>query len=373
MRVRLFFRADRKAQRALFRLRVARVFPIFHITSPLCPKKPKPPKKPASSAAKGQICLHRGRRQSRRRRQDEASPRRQGREPRRDDPHRSAGASRLHDHHGGLHVFLRQQAHLSRRARRRQVEAGVAQHGERSWATNSATREGFPLLVAVRSGAPRLHARHDGYDPQPRPQRRDRPRPRRAPRRTSVSPGTATAASSRCTATSSWACRRKPTKITSPSKSSSTSSNTRRITRTSSTASSPPKDQQELVTRFKKLVKDRTGTGFPNDPVGAAQGRRRRRLRFLDERPRDRLSPQIQHPRRMGHGGQRAGHGLWQHRRDQSGSGVAFTRNPANGEKEFYGEFLINAQGEDVVAGVRTPSPSSELKKAHAQGLRRAR
>src|SRR5438552_4364299 len=48
---------------------------------------------------------------------------------------------------------------------------------------------------------------------------------------------------------------------------------------------------------------------------------------------------------------------------DTSGSGVAFTRNPANGTNEFYGEFLINAQGEDVVAGVRTPEPVLELKK----------
>src|SRR5262245_45842947 len=48
---------------------------------------------------------------------------------------------------------------------------------------------------------------------------------------------------------------------------------------------------------------------------------------------------------------------------NSSGSGVAFTRNPANGQKEFYGEFLINAQGEDVVAGIRTPEPVAELKK----------
>src|SRR3954468_10403795 len=47
---------------------------------------------------------------------------------------------------------------------------------------------------------------------------------------------------------------------------------------------------------------------------------------------------------------------------DKSGSGVAFTRNPANGTNEFYGEFLINAQGEDVVAGVRTPEPVIKLK-----------
>src|SRR5207249_6752744 len=45
-----------------------------------------------------------------------------------------------------------------------------------------------------------------------------------------------------------------------------------------------------------------------------------------------------------------------------SGSGVAFTRDPATGEKVFYGEFLINAQGEDVVAGVRTPEPVAQLK-----------
>src|SRR5438045_3989159 len=47
---------------------------------------------------------------------------------------------------------------------------------------------------------------------------------------------------------------------------------------------------------------------------------------------------------------------------DSSGSGVAFTRDPASGEKVFYGEFLINAQGEDVVAGVRTPQPVAKLK-----------
>ncbi|HSZ63902.1 MAG TPA: pyruvate, phosphate dikinase [Terriglobales bacterium] len=48
---------------------------------------------------------------------------------------------------------------------------------------------------------------------------------------------------------------------------------------------------------------------------------------------------------------------------DTSGTGVGFTRNPANGTKEFYGEFLLNAQGEDVVSGVRTPVPILELEK----------
>ena len=46
---------------------------------------------------------------------------------------------------------------------------------------------------------------------------------------------------------------------------------------------------------------------------------------------------------------------------DRSGTGVGFTRNPATGAKEFYGEFLVNAQGEDVVAGIRTPQPIAEL------------
>jgi pyruvate,orthophosphate dikinase len=59
---------------------------------------------------------------------------------------------------------------------------------------------------------------------------------------------------------------------------------------------------------------------------------------------------------------------------NDSGSGVAFTRNPANGVNEFYGEFLINAQGEDVVAGVRTPEPVAQLKnempKAYAELLK---
>jgi pyruvate,orthophosphate dikinase len=49
---------------------------------------------------------------------------------------------------------------------------------------------------------------------------------------------------------------------------------------------------------------------------------------------------------------------------DDSGTGVAFTRNPSTGENKFYGEYLMNAQGEDVVAGIRTPKPISELKKS---------
>ena len=55
---------------------------------------------------------------------------------------------------------------------------------------------------------------------------------------------------------------------------------------------------------------------------------------------------------------------------ENSGSGVAFTRDPATGEKVFYGEFLMNAQGEDVVAGVRTPEPVLQLKREMPQAYR---
>ncbi len=52
---------------------------------------------------------------------------------------------------------------------------------------------------------------------------------------------------------------------------------------------------------------------------------------------------------------------------DDSGTGVAFTRDPATGENVFYGEFLMNAQGEDVVAGIRTPQPISELERENCR------
>ena len=67
------------------------------------------------------------------------------------------------------------------------------------------------------------------------------------------------------------------------------------------------------------------------------------------------------HPLRLGHCRQRSADGFRQHPAMRSGTGVAFTRNPATGEKKLMGEFLINAQGEDVVAGVRTPMPISQL------------
>jgi pyruvate,orthophosphate dikinase len=122
-------------------------------------------------------------------------------------------------------------------------------------------------------------------------------------------------------------------------------------------------DQKELVKRFKALVKKRTGKVFPNDPwdqlrgaAGAVFGSWMNDRAVVYRRkyniPAEWGTAVNVQAMVYGNTG------------ETSGSGVAFTRNPANGANEFYGEFLMNAQGEDVVAGVRTPEPVSKLKAA---------
>jgi len=121
-------------------------------------------------------------------------------------------------------------------------------------------------------------------------------------------------------------------------------------------------DQRELVVRFKALVKERTGHVFPNDPwdqlrgaAGAVFGS------WMNDRAKV-YRAKYNIPSEWGTAVNVQAM-VYGNTGDKSGSGVAFTRNPANGTNEFYGEFLINAQGEDVVAGVRTPEPVLELKK----------
>jgi len=122
-------------------------------------------------------------------------------------------------------------------------------------------------------------------------------------------------------------------------------------------------DQQELVKRFKALVLERTGKVFPNNPwdqlrgaAGAVFGSWMNDRAIVYRRkyniPTEWGTAVNVQAMVFGNTG------------ETSGSGVAFTRNPANGTNEFYGEFLINAQGEDVVAGVRTPEPVLKLKDA---------
>src|SRR5881396_759826 len=118
-------------------------------------------------------------------------------------------------------------------------------------------------------------------------------------------------------------------------------------------------DLKELVRRFKALVKERTGE-FPNNPwdqldgaIGAVFGSWMNDRAIVYRRkyniPSEWGTAVNVQAMVFGNTG------------DSSGSGVAFTRDPASGEKVFYGEFLMNAQGEDVVAGVRTPDPVARL------------
>ena len=138
--------------------------------------------------------------------------RRQRRQPRRDDPHRTAGASGIHDHDRSLHLLLRAQEAVSADAAGRDGE-GPREHGaDHGHEVRRHDEDAAARRRAFRRA--RLDARHDGHDPQSRAERRDRAGARRARRRTSASPGIATAASSRCTATSSWACRSAKAKIT---------------------------------------------------------------------------------------------------------------------------------------------------------------
>ncbi len=119
-------------------------------------------------------------------------------------------------------------------------------------------------------------------------------------------------------------------------------------------------DIKDLVSQFKTLVKERTGHDFPTDPweqlkgaIGAVFGSWMndraivyRRKYHIPAEWGTAVNVQVM---------------VYGNTGENSGSGVAFTRNPANGINEFYGEFLINAQGEDVVAGVRTPEPIAEM------------
>ncbi len=121
-------------------------------------------------------------------------------------------------------------------------------------------------------------------------------------------------------------------------------------------------DLKELAAEFKHEIKKDTGEDFPDDPmkqlwgaVGAVfkswMNDRATVYRKLNNIPAEWGTAVNVQSMVFGNLG------------ETSGTGVAFTRNPSNGEDEFYGEYLMNAQGEDVVAGIRTPLPISQLKK----------
>jgi pyruvate,orthophosphate dikinase len=120
-------------------------------------------------------------------------------------------------------------------------------------------------------------------------------------------------------------------------------------------------DLKEIVLAYKKIVKDETGKDFPMDPKDQLlmaieavfrswNNNRAISYRNMNDIPHDigtAVNVQSMVYGNMG---------------DDCGTGVAFTRNPATGQKKLFGEFLINAQGEDVVAGIRTPRDIEDLK-----------
>ena len=119
---------------------------------------------------------------------------------------------------------------------------------------------------------------------------------------------------------------------------------------------------QETVARYKKVVKEKSGKPFPQDPQAQMRGARDAVFRSWN-------NPRAREYRRIYDIPDEIGTAVniqamvFGNTGDRSATGVGFTRNPATGANEFFGEFLVNAQGEDVVAGVRTPLPIAELEK----------
>ncbi len=125
-------------------------------------------------------------------------------------------------------------------------------------------------------------------------------------------------------------------------------------------------DLKELVWKFKAAIKEKKGMDFPEDPwkqlwgaieavFGSWMGDRAIKYRTINKVPHDWGTAVNVQAMVFGNMG------------NDSGTGVAFTRNPSTGEHKFYGEYLINAQGEDVVAGIRTPQPVNVSTKTSAE------
>ncbi|MCI8538114.1 MAG: pyruvate, phosphate dikinase [Oscillospiraceae bacterium] len=125
-------------------------------------------------------------------------------------------------------------------------------------------------------------------------------------------------------------------------------------------------DLKELVGQFKAYYKERMGTDFPSDPKVQLMESVKAVFRSWD-------NPRANVYRRMNDIPYSWGTAVnvqsmvFGNMGDDSGTGVAFTRDPATGERKLYGEFLMNAQGEDVVAGIRTPQTIDQLKETNPE------
>jgi pyruvate,orthophosphate dikinase len=121
-------------------------------------------------------------------------------------------------------------------------------------------------------------------------------------------------------------------------------------------------DLKQVIADYKKVVKREAGKDFPQEPKVQLE-------MSIEAVFRSWYNPRAKTYRRLNKISDDLGTAVnvqtmvFGNMGDSSGTGVGFTRDPATGAKEFYGEFLMNAQGEDVVAGVRTPVPIKELDK----------
>ncbi len=120
-------------------------------------------------------------------------------------------------------------------------------------------------------------------------------------------------------------------------------------------------DLKALIPKYKELVKKEAGEDFPQDPWEQLKLSINAVFNSWNV-PRAIAYRRINNLRKDAGTGVNVQAMVFGNMGETSGTGVSFTRNPANGTKEHYGEFLINAQGEDVVAGIRTPRPVDELK-----------
>jgi len=129
---------------------------------------------------------------------------------------------------------------------------------------------------------------------------------------------------------------------------------------------------RDVVARYKEVVRAKTGRAFPQDPLAQLRGARDAVFRSWNNARAIEYRRIYEIPDSIGTA-VNVQMMVFGNTGERSATGVGFTRNPANGAKEFYGEFLVNAQGEDVVAGIRTPQPISELEQVMPQAYRELR
>ena len=129
---------------------------------------------------------------------------------------------------------------------------------------------------------------------------------------------------------------------------------------------------KETVARYQALVRKTTGKSFPQDPVQQLKAARDAVFRSWNNERAIKYRRMYDIPDHIGTA-VNVQKMVFGNSGERSATGVGFTRNPATGENKFFGEFLVNAQGEDVVAGVRTPRPIEELAEVMPKAYRELR